>query len=130
MKGFYKLRERNIVHRDIKPANLLLHNYKIKIADLGFSKSTEGHEQLLESVVGSPMYMSPQIFEREKYTEKTDIWSLGVIFFEMLYGASPWTGCHNIGALKEKIRKQIKFPAYPYVSASTKDLITRMLAVQ
>jgi len=39
-----------------------MHNYSIKIADLGFSKSTEGHEQLLESIVGTPYYMSPQIF--------------------------------------------------------------------
>ena len=52
------------MHRDIKPANLLMHNCSIKIADLGFSKSIESHEQLLESAVGSPLYMSPQIFER------------------------------------------------------------------
>jgi serine/threonine protein kinase len=51
-----------MVHRDLKPANLLLHNFSIKIADLGFSKVTEDHEQMLESIVGTPLYMSPQIF--------------------------------------------------------------------
>jgi serine/threonine protein kinase len=41
-----------------------MHNYEIKIADLGFSKSIDEHEQLLESIVGTPHYMSPQIFNR------------------------------------------------------------------
>ena len=68
LKGFFHLHQNNIVHRDIKPANLLLHHYSIKIADLGFSKVTDSHEQMLESIVGTPLYMSPQIFEREKYT--------------------------------------------------------------
>lgn len=64
LQGFYHLRKNNIVHRDLKPANLLMHNYSIKIGDLGFSKVTEDHEQMLESIVGTPLYMSPQIFER------------------------------------------------------------------
>lgn len=40
LEGFYHLRKNNIVHRDLKPANLLMHNYRIKIGDLGFSKVT------------------------------------------------------------------------------------------
>ena len=77
-----------------------MHNYSIKIGDLGFSKATESHEQMLESLVGTPLYMSPQIFDREKYTEKTDIWSLGVILFEMLYGHNPWAGSKNLFDLR------------------------------
>ena len=45
----------------MKPANLLMHNYYLKIADLGFSKCIENHEPM-ESIVGTPLYMSPQIF--------------------------------------------------------------------
>lgn len=41
-----------------------MHNHNIKIADLGFSKAIDQHEQLLESIVGTPLYMSPQIFSR------------------------------------------------------------------
>lgn len=47
LRGFVHLRNSNIVHRDLKPANLLLHHFNIKIGDLGFSKVTENHEQML-----------------------------------------------------------------------------------
>ena len=47
LRGFQNLHTKKIVHRDLKPANLLLHNYNIKIADLGFSKAIDQHEQLL-----------------------------------------------------------------------------------
>lgn len=45
---------------------------------------------MLKSCVGSPIYMAPQILERSAYTTKCDIWSIGVIFYEMLFGYPPW----------------------------------------
>lgn len=45
---------------------------------------------MLKSCVGSPIYMAPQILERVQYTTKCDIWSLGVIFYEMMFGYPPW----------------------------------------
>ena len=45
---------------------------------------------MLSSYVGTPLYMSPQLLNKEKYTNKSDIWSLGVIFYEILYGKTPW----------------------------------------
>jgi serine/threonine-protein kinase ULK/ATG1 len=79
VQGYRCLYDSNIVHRDLKPANLLLHNGEIKISDFGFSKVVEAgmEERVLQSYVGSPQYMSPQILAQEQYSSKTDVWSFG-----------------------------------------------------
>ena len=60
-----------------------------KIADFGFAKrATSNPKQTVN--VGSPLYMSPQSLKQNIYTVKSDIWSLGIILFEMLRGRAPW----------------------------------------
>ena len=82
---------KKVVHRDLKPANILIHEGTYKIADFGFAKYVDNFgNQMLKSCVGSPIYMAPQLLEREAYTTKCDVWSLGVITYEMIYGLSPW----------------------------------------
>lgn len=81
-----------IIHRDLKPANVLISNGVYKLCDFGFAKYVDSAQELLKSCVGSPLYMAPQILERVKYTYKCDVWSFGVIFFEILHGSVPWRG--------------------------------------
>lgn len=47
---------------------------------------------MTRTVVGTPLYMSPQILAKEPYNSKCDIWSVGVLFYELLYGRHPWKG--------------------------------------
>ena len=61
----------------------------LKIADFGFAKQSS-IETFLKTLVGTPSYMAPQILKEEKYTHKCDIWSLGVMTYEMLVGKIPW----------------------------------------
>ena len=88
------------VHRDIKSENILVHkdcNNKVvfKLADFGFSRTVNQDTQVMTSVLGTPMYMSPQLHNRESYTVKTDIFSLGVLFFQIFYGQNPWDFKHG-----------------------------------
>ena len=69
--------------RDLKPDNILIHNGVIKIADFGFSRVLENpmEDAARYTNLGTPNYMSPQMLLEKNYSSKTDVWSLGVIFF-------------------------------------------------
>jgi serine/threonine protein kinase len=87
--AFELLNREKILHRDLKPTNILFHNGVAKIADFGFCKEMMNNE-LTQTMVGSPIYMAPEVLKGSVYDNRADIWSLGVIFFEMLYGFCPY----------------------------------------
>ncbi|KAM3141083.1 hypothetical protein pb186bvf_006884 [Paramecium bursaria] len=101
IQGFKELVQNAITHRDLKPANIVSNDGIFKIADFGFAKYVDNFSnQLLRSCVGSPLYMAPQILARKPYTTKCDIWSLGVIFYEMVFADVPWKGRDERDLLK------------------------------
>ena len=87
--GMGDLVSNGIIHRDIKPSNILIHNQTLKIADFGLSTFFTPSDLLL-SKVGTPIYMAPQILQEKKYSHKCDIWSIGLVCYEMLTGSLPW----------------------------------------
>ena len=91
IKGYQELAKNNTIHRDLKPANILINQNLFKICDFGFSKVTKDPNSALKTCVGSPIYMAPQILEKKDYSAKCDIWSLGIIYYELLHGNVPWT---------------------------------------
>ena len=132
VSGFRCLYAKCIVHRDLKPANLLLQKNRLKIADFGFSKLVDHSmdSQKILSQVGSPLYMSPQILRGESYSSKTDVWSLGIIWFQMVYGHTPWKGKSAFNLLKEIEDGELVFPDTPQVSNEIKILIAGMLKLE
>lgn len=81
-----------IIHRDLKPANILVHEGVFKICDFGFAKFFTDTTRMARTCVGTPIYMSPQVLHQKSYTNKTDIWSLGVLFYELLFAKLPYYG--------------------------------------
>ena len=90
MQGFKSLISINILHRDMKPGNIFLKNGKIKIGDFGFCKQLDTREGLAQTQLGSPLYMAPEVLFGNNYDLKADIWSIGVIYYELLYGICPF----------------------------------------
>ncbi|EAS01038.1 Serine/Threonine kinase domain protein (macronuclear) [Tetrahymena thermophila SB210] len=129
VEGFKCLNQNNIVHRDLKPENILLHDKTVKIADFGFSKVVEAgmDEPIITSFVGTPLYMSPQILQKQNYSSKTDIWSLGMIFYELIYTKRAWEGKSYCDLLDNILKKPLQFPEIPKVHQQTKQIIRRML---
>lgn len=80
-----------ILHRDLKISNVLLHDGHCKLADFGFSIRSD---KLFRDVpIGSPAYMSPEGLIGNLYGPKTDVWSFGLLIFELLTGKVPLTSC-------------------------------------
>eukprot|EP01017_Pseudomicrothorax_dubius_P007884 TRINITY_DN1252_c0_g1_i5.p1 TRINITY_DN1252_c0_g1~~TRINITY_DN1252_c0_g1_i5.p1 ORF type:complete len:298 (-),score=33.40 TRINITY_DN1252_c0_g1_i5:48-941(-) len=124
--GFRTLYDNKIVHRDIKPQNVLLsQDGKWKLSDFGYSKQLRDQQDRSNTLLGSLMFMAPQICGMEgEYTNKCDVWSLGILLYNMLYGAYPWKGKNNFELSDDiYLNPEVKFPEAPAVSQKTKDII-------
>lgn len=125
------LHDRNIAHRDLKPENLLMTNPSkeagIKVIDFGSSKIFRPGEIMLERV-GTPYYIAPEVL-KNRYTEKCDIWSAGVIMYIMLCGFPPFGGNTDKEIMQKVSVGRFSFPSpeWDNVSFEAKDFIEKLL---
>ena len=127
LQGLNYLHSNNIIHRDIKPQNILVDKNNVcKIADFGFARYKE-EDKLLKTMCGSPLYMAPEIIKKQHYTESADIWSAGVLFFQMLTGTQPFecSSFYELSKLVDEGEDSIKYP--PYISAISRDILQKVL---
>ncbi|KAF7659760.1 hypothetical protein LDENG_00293190 [Lucifuga dentata] len=78
------LHERNILHRDLKTQNIFLTKTNIiKVGDLGIARVLENQNDMASTLIGTPYYMSPELFSNKSYNHKSDVWALGCCVYEM-----------------------------------------------
>lgn len=130
LEGFKELLNHGVIHRDIKPANILISDDLFKIADFGFAiHVNELADNLKSSLVGTPLYMSPQCLRGESYSTKNDIWSMGIILYEMLFGDVPWPVASKFELMQAFKLIPLRFP-HKHISPALRDLIERCLRIE
>ncbi|GAA2789259.1 hypothetical protein GCM10010441_12980 [Kitasatospora paracochleata] len=118
-----------VVHRDLKPANLMLRrDGRIAVTDFGIARSASGTRiTATHAVMGTALYVAPEQVENGEITAACDLYSLGVVCFEMLTGAPPFTG----GAVLEVVLKHVREPAPPLpdsFSVAVREFVAQALA--
>jgi serine/threonine-protein kinase ULK/ATG1 len=126
------LRSKGVAHMDLKPQNLLLHitasgKCVLKVGDFGMAQHLTINE-VAESFRGSPLYMAPEIMQGHSYDAKVDLWSVGVILFESLFGAPPFAS-KTLQELEIKLldTKPVEIPERPIISVECADLLQGLL---
>uniref|UniRef100_A0A182YCQ3 Serine/threonine-protein kinase ULK3 n=1 Tax=Anopheles stephensi TaxID=30069 RepID=A0A182YCQ3_ANOST len=125
------MRQNDVSHLDLKPANLLLTKhagtYTLKVGDFGFAQRLKPYQENT-AVKGSPLYMAPEILLKTSYGPAADLWSVGVILYECLFGQAPYSS-KSLHELAERIHRNdpITIPARPAISAECRQLLTSLL---
>jgi len=119
----------DIIHRDVKPANILFHSDGTPLlSDFGIAKEQKADNELTSTgtILGSPFYMSPEQAEGLTVDGRTDIYSLGVIFYEMLTGEKPYEGDSAIKVIMKHIQSPV--PTLPPQLDQFQPLLNKMMA--
>jgi eukaryotic-like serine/threonine-protein kinase len=113
-----------VFHRDIKPANImLLKDGTLRITDFGIARIAASSKTATGTVMGTPSYMSPEQVSGKRVDGRADLWSLGVMLYEMSTGEKPFKGGDAIGTLLFQIANDLPVPATQYRSDLPADVV-------
>ena len=124
---FEHLQERSIIYRDLKPENLMVDSKGfLKLIDFGSAKVVNGRTR---TIIGTPQFMAPEIILGKSYTGAVDMWSLGVLLYDMLCGGVPWgEGQEDIFLVfQQVVSAPLTFPEFIPVNSPARSLITQLL---
>lgn len=129
-KALQVLQQHTIAHMDLKPQNILLSSLRnpvLKLADFGFAQYLREGDRA-SSLRGSPLYMAPEMLLSNHYDHKVDLWSVGIIMYECLFGSAPYSS-PTFKEVAEKIKtdKPIELPAGANISDQCRDLLLKLL---
>eukprot|EP01041_Mallomonas_annulata_P007440 gene7440-15218_t len=111
--------DRKILHRDLKPGNIFLTSTgMVKLGDFGIARVLRNTGELASTQIGTPYFMSPEQMENKKYSNKSDVWSLGCVLYEMACLKVPFDG----GSMKQLIQNILTSNPAPVPSVFSRDL--------
>lgn len=113
-----------ILHRDVNTANVFLSNDGfLVLGDFGIARDLGGAaEDVAATVIGTPLYMAPEMFEDKAYTFSSDVWALGCVLYELCAGAPPFTGTSTAHLIRK-----ICSGKYPPLPASSSPALVRLV---
>ena len=119
---------KHIIHRDLKTQNVFIKNGLLQLGDLGISKALTSPTDFASTCIGTPYYMSPELFKNKPYNHKSDVWALGCILYEMCVMRHAFDA-NSINALASKIIRGDRAQLAGAFSPKLKELVGVMLDV-
>ena len=120
---------KHIMHRDLKSQNIFLTKTKlVKLGDFGISKNLNCTWEKAKTMIGTPYYLSPELVNNKQYTIKSDIWSLGVLLYEMMALKMPFDA-NSLPMLTLKIIKGNYAPPPQIYTSDLRNLVSQLLSV-
>jgi len=122
---------KHLCHNDLKPENIMFNpaSMVVKLFDFGLSERVCPEQPISHNCAGSPLYMAPEVYKPECHNPLvSDMWSLGIILYELLTGETPFSHCESLQELKDVLSNENPIIIPPFISQEVRELLSKVLS--